>query len=124
MQLRKAPVQWRSGFALHRKRLERDSLGESRRVYDMEHPDLLIQDGDERSISWQAVRSWQSSGRLSSGEQLREYGYQNVATLQGVCRWALETDCGDRFVLHDGVYELKQIQQWPSHRLLLLERVK
>lgn len=124
MQMKAAPEGWRTGFSLCRRRQEADSLGEIKNVYDLEHPDIVVRDGAEDAICWQAVRSWQSSGRLSSGQQLREYGEQEVETVQGVCRSELETEVGDRFVIHGAVYELKQVQMWPSHRLLLLERVR
>lgn len=36
-------------------------------MYDMEHPDVTVADGDEDGICWQSVRTWQSGGNLSSG---------------------------------------------------------
>lgn len=124
MQMKTAPEAWRKGFSLCRRRQEMDSLGEAKNVYDLEHPDIVVQDGAEDAICWQVVRSWQASGRLSSGQQLLEHGEQEVETLQGVCRSDLEMKAGDRFVINGAVYELKQIQMWPVHRLLLLERVR
>lgn len=122
--MRETPEKWRKGFALHRRQQELDSLGEVRYVYDMEQPDFVAQDGSPEAIGWQVVRSWQSAGQTSSGLQQREYGQQEAETLQGACRYALETQCGDRFVIEGAVYELNYIQHWPEHRLLRLERVR
>ena len=124
MRLTACPAGWRRGFVLYRKGLERDSLGEMRRVYRMDSPDLVVKDGDEEAICWQSVRSWQSSGRLSAGERPYPQGEQSVESLQGVCRTGLMVQEGDRFAIGEALYELKQVQHWPSHRLLLLERVK
>lgn len=101
-----------------------DSLGEVRCVYDMEQPDFVALDGSQEAICWQVVRSWQSAGQVSSGLQQRAYGQQMAETLQGACRYELETQCGDRFVIEGAVYELSYIQHWPEHRLFRLERVR
>ncbi len=124
MQVRTTPEGWRMGFSLCRRQQVLDSLGETKIVYDLENPDVVVQDGAQEAICWQVVRSWQSSGRLSSGQQQLEHGEQAVETLQGVCRSDLETEPGDRFIIHDAIYELKQVQMWPCHRLFLLERVR
>lgn len=117
------PKAWRKGFALCRRRLEQDALGEEKAVYDLEHPDFTVEDGGEEAICWQTVRSWQSGGQMSSGLHRTERGELHVEILQGVCRTALEVNPGDRFVIGDKVYELRQVQQWTGHRLFLLEQV-
>lgn len=122
--MRGAPAQWRKGFSVHKRRLEADAFGEMQVVYDMEHADFTAEDGSEQAICWQWVQSWQRSGQLSSGLRQRTYGERQVEVLQGVCRYELEADCGDRFVVGEGVYELRAMQRWPSHTLLQLERVK
>ena len=64
---RRTPVAWRKGFALHRRKAGTDRYGDAVAVYDMEHPDVTVADGDEDGICWQSVRTWQSGGNLSSG---------------------------------------------------------
>lgn len=117
------PKAWRKGFALCRRRLEQDALGEEKAVYDLEHPDFTVEDGQEGAICWQTVRSWQSGGQISSGLHRLEPGERDVEILQGVCRTDLEVTPGDRFVIGGRVYELRQVQKWIEHRLFLLEQV-
>lgn len=64
---RRTPAAWRKGFALHRRKAGTDRYGDAVAVYDMEHPDVTVADGDENGICWQSVRTWQSGGNLSSG---------------------------------------------------------
>lgn len=122
--MRETPRKWCRGFALHRRQQELDSLGEARSVYDMDQPDFVAEDGSPEAICWQVMRSWQSAGQVSSGLQQREYGQQQADTLQGACRYPLEVQCGDRFVIDGAVYELNYIQHWPEHRLLRLARIR
>ena len=47
---RRTPAAWRKGFALHRRKAGTDRYGDAVAVYDMEHPDVTVADGDEHSI--------------------------------------------------------------------------
>ena len=123
MLTRLTPERWRKGFALHRRRLVEDELGEQQAVYDMEHPDFTAQDGSEQAVCWQSVQSWQNSGRLTSGWRHRNQGDVPSGVLEGRLRYALEVSPFDRIVLENGVYEVRSVQLWPSHRKLLLQQI-
>ena len=43
---RRTPAAWRKGFALHRRKAGTDRYGDAVAVYDREHPDVTVADGD------------------------------------------------------------------------------
>lgn len=57
MLTRSAPLDWRQGFALHRRTQTTDCYGDPVDVYDMEHPDFTAQDGSPDGICWQSMGS-------------------------------------------------------------------
>lgn len=123
MLTRETPLSWRRGFTLHRRRLTTDKLGNPVASYDMKHPDYTAQTGTKEGISWQSVRSWQSSGRLTSGFAPGEQGEQAAGVLEGCLFSDLEVSVFDRLVLDGAVYEIRAIQRWLSYRKLLAQRV-
>lgn len=120
---RLTPASWRQGFALHRRRTAYDSYGDPVAVYDMEHPDVTVADGAAEGICWQAVRTWQSGGNLSSGGRVEPEGERVGGILEGVVYGELEADVFDRLVIAGAVYELRVIQRWPCHRVFQLQRL-
>lgn len=123
MLTRETPLAWRRGFSLYRRRLETDRLGNPVAVYDLEHPDFVAQDGTREGISWQLVRSWQSSGRLTSGYTLGEQGEQASGVLEGCLFTELAVSVFDRMELDGALYEIRAVQRWPSYRKLLAQRI-
>lgn len=120
---RKTPVEWRKGYALHRRRLEEDCYGEQVSRYDMENPDLVVRDGEENAVCWQDLKTWQTGGQLSTGSMVKESGESVRGVLQGVLYGPLEVAPYDRFLIEGELYELRKIQKWPGHRLLQLQRI-
>ena len=120
---RATPAEWRKGYALHRRRQETDGYGELVNRYDMEHPDLVVEDGGENAVCWQDVRTWQTGGQLSTGNMVKPAGESWQDVLQGALFGGLEVAPFDRFVVDGGIYELRKVQRWPGHRLLLLQRL-
>lgn len=123
MLTRETPLSWRRGFSLYRRRLTSDKLGNPVASYDMEHPDYSAGDGTEEGISWQSVRSWQSSGRLTSGEQPGEQGERAAGVLEGCLFSPLVLSTFDRIRLDGALYEIRAIQRWASYRKLLAQRI-
>lgn len=123
MLTRQTPLDWRRGYALHRRRTKTDGYGETVSYYDMDTPDLVVADGAEEGICWQDVRTWQSGGEMTSGSSVQESGETPLGVLQGVCFTALEAEPFDRFVIDGKVYELRAVQQWLGYRLLQLQRM-
>lgn len=120
---RQTPLSWREGFALCRRRLETDSMGEPMAVYHMDEPDFVARPGTEEGICWQSVQSWRSSGRLTSGSSRQEQGELDTGVLEGRIFSRLELAPFDRLVIRDEVYEIRNIQHWPGHRTLQLQRL-
>ena len=121
---RQTPLGWRRGFSLYRRKLTSDSLGNPVASYDLEHPDYVARDGTAEGISWQSLRSWQSSGRLTSGGSQGEQGEAVSGVLEGCLFSALVISTFDRIRLEDGaLYEIRAIQRWPSYRKLLAQRI-
>lgn len=120
---RRTPVAWRKGFTLHRRKAGTDRYGDAVAVYDMEHPDVTVVDGDEDGICWQSVRTWQSGGNLSSGGRVDAGGERIGGILEGVVYGCLEAAVFDRLVIDGAVYELRAIQSWPCHRVFQLQRL-
>lgn len=121
----RTPAAWRRGYTLHRRRVKTDGYGDPAAYYDMEHPDFTAEDGGPAGICWQSVRAWQSSGALRAGAEVRPYGERSGGVLQGVLYGETpEAAEFDRFVIGGVTYELRGVERWPGHRLLLLQRVK
>lgn len=120
---RETPLAWRRGFTLHRRRTGRDAYGDPTAVYDMERPDYTAGDGTPEGICWQSARSWQSGGTLSGGARAESDGERVRGVLQGVVFGDLEAVEFDRFVIDGVTYELRGLERWPGHRLLLLQRL-
>ena len=118
------PLSWRRGYALHRRRTRTDGYGDPVTYYDMEHPDFTAEDGSPEGICWQQVRTWQSSGTLRAGAEVRPWGEGSGGVLQGVVYDGPVTAEFDRFVIDGVTYELRGVERWPGHRLLLLQRLK
>lgn len=123
MLTRQTPQGWRRGFSLCRRRLTADSLGNPVASYDLDNPDYVAEDGSEGAVSWQNLRSWQSSGRLTSGAEPGEQGETAAGVLEGCIFSDLEIAAFDRIVLDGEVYEIRSVQRWPGHRKLLAQRV-
>ena len=121
---RRTPAAWRKGFALHRRKAGTDRYGDAVAVYDMEHPDVTVVDGDEDGICWQSVRTWQSGGNLSSGGRVDAGGERIGGIQEGVVYGSLEAAVFDRLVIDGSVYELRAIQSWPCHRVFQLQRLR
>ncbi len=117
------PIRCRKGYSLHRRRQERDHYGELRNRYDMETPDLVVQDGAEDGICFQDARTWQVGGQLSGGAEVGEPGERYQSVLQGALFTDLEVSVFDRFRIDGEVYELRKVQRWYSYRLLSLQRI-
>lgn len=124
MLTRSAPLGWRQGFTLHRRRQTTDCYGDPVDVYDMEHPDFTAESESADGICWQSVRTWQSAGTLRSGGQLEEYGERINDILEGVLYSDLKVNVFDRLVIGGVTYELRGIQSWPSYRKLQLQRLR
>lgn len=123
MLTREAPLAWRRGFSLYRRRLEADAFGEPRAVYHMEQPDATALDGTAEGICWQNVQSWQSSGRLTSGWTQGEQREEVSGVLEGRLFSDLEVSPFDRVRIGTALYEVRAIQQWPGHRKLLVQQI-
>lgn len=124
MLTRTTPLAWRKGFTLHRRTQTTDCYGDPVDGYDMDHPDFTAQDGTQDGICWQRAQTWQSSGTLSSGAKVAEYGEHTNEILEGVLYGDLALAAFDRLVIDGVVYELRGVQNWPSYRKLQLQRVR
>lgn len=118
------PRAWRQGFRLFHRRARTDAYGESVPYYDMEQPDLTVEDGSEEGLCFQSVRAWQSAGRVSSGVDLQENGEQIGGSAQAVLYGPMEVQMFDHILIGDGCFEVRGIQQWMSYRLLLMDRIE
>ena len=67
MLMRGGPARWRRGYALHRRRFRTDEWGELEPVFDMEHPDVVVEQGTADAVWWQSAGESCSRGRLHSG---------------------------------------------------------
>lgn len=123
MLTKQTPLAWREGFSLYRRRLETDSMGDPRGVYDMETPDFVAQSGTEDGICWQNVQSWRSSGRLTTGYSQQEMGELPNGVLEGCIFSDLELAPFDRLLIREELYEIRNIQHWPGHRKLQIQQI-
>ena len=119
----KTPATWRKGYTLYRRKWKTDRYGEKVGVYDMEHPDAVVEDGSANAVCWQDLGGVRDSGRLTSGVALTEQGERYREILQGALFGSLEVAVYDRVSVNGGMYELRKIQQWPGHRMLFLQRL-
>ena len=121
---REPPLHWRRGFSLHRRRLSEGADGETQISYDMDHADFTAEDGTEQGICWQSVQSWQQSrGRLTASWKRGAQGELPAGVVEGRLCYALEVEPFDRVRLSDGLYEVRSVQCWPSHRRLLMQQI-
>ena len=117
------PARWRRGFRLYRRRTGADALGNETAVYDLAHPDLVRDAAD--GIDLQPPRSWNSSGTLgSTGARVEPWGETAGGVLEGYVFDALEVAEFDRLAVDGALYEVRRVLNWPSHRQLLIQRVK
>ena len=121
MVLRETPPVWRQGFDLYRRRTERDTLGRETAHYAQE-PDVRVEAAD--GLAFQHPRSWNSGGNVGAGEEVRAWGEQPGGSLEACLRTELELAPYDRLDIGGRLWEVRAIQRWPSHRKLMLQRVR
>ena len=121
MKLRETPQSWRRGFDLYRRRREQDALGGETAAYPAA-PDVRV---DERhGLAFQHPKSWNSGGSVGAGEKVLEWGEQPGGILEVCLREALEISPYDRLDVGGELWEVRAVQHWPSHRKMLLQRVR
>lgn len=122
--LRRGGVQsFRRGYQLCRRRLRRDQYGELESVFDLEHPDLVVEPGSPHAVSWQRVSQNHQRGSLHAGAVQAEQGERIREILQGALFSDLELTLWDRLVIDGRVYELRDVERWPSYRMLYVQSV-
>lgn len=122
MTLRETPVPWRRGFKLYRRKTGQDSLGNETAFYEMDAPDLAAEDQD--GLAFQSPRSWNSGGRVGAGAEVTENGEVPNGILECCLRGGLEIAPFDRLEVAGELWEVRSVQRWPSHRRLVLQRVR
>ncbi len=123
MSARKTPAAWRRAFSLFRRRVAQDSFGNEVAQYDMTQPDAQFSAAD--GICFQSPRSWNSAAQIgSAGLQVQACGEVPGGVLEAYLFDDTELAELDRILLDDALYELRSIRRWPSHRELLLQRVR
>ena len=120
---RRGRVENRSGYSVHRRRLVSDAYGEQAAVFDMEHPDVVVQAGSADAVCWQRAGQNRARGKMQSGAVQAEQGERSQEILQGALFSDLALEPWDRLVIGEGVYEVREIQQWPSYRMIFVQRV-
>lgn len=120
---RRGASERRQGFALHRRQLRTDRWGEQEAVFDMEHPDAVVEDGSADAVLWQSAGQVRSGGRMTGGAAETEQGERYQSVLQGALFSDLALSERDRIVINEAVYELREVQRWPSYRMLYLRRL-
>jgi hypothetical protein len=123
MLMRGGPARWRRGYALHRRRFRTDAWGELEPVFDMEHPDVVVEQGSADAVCWQSTGESRGRGKLLSGAVQGEQGERSQEILQGALFSELALEPWDRLVIGGRVYEVREVQQWPSHRMVFVQRV-
>lgn len=113
----------RSGYTVHRRRLAADAYGEQAAVFDMEHPDVVVAAGSADAVCWQRAGQNRARGKMQSGAVQAEQGERSQEILQGALYSDLTLNQWDRLVINGAVYELREIQQWPSYRMLYAQKV-
>lgn len=120
---RRGRVENRSGYSVHRRRLVPDAYGEQAAVFDMEHPDVVVQALSADAVCWQSTGQSRARERFRGGAVQAEQGERSQEILQGALFSDLELALWDRLVIDGAVYELREIQQWPSYRMLFVQSV-
>ena len=121
MTLRDTPKSWRRGFSLYRRATGQDSLGNETALYG-ETPDLVVEAED--SLAFQNPRSWNSGGKVGAAVEVTENGEVPSGILECCLRSDLEIAAFDRLDIGGELWEVRSIQHWPSHRRLVLQRVR
>ena len=113
----------RSGYSIYRRRLERDEFGEWAAVFDLEHPDAAVEADSPDAVCWQGSGQNRSRGELRSGAAQEEQGERSREVLQGALFSDLALSQWDRLRIGGALYELREIQQWPSYRMLYVQKL-
>ena len=121
MILRDTPKGWRRGFSLYRRATGQDSLGNETALYG-ETPDLVVEAED--GLAFQNPRSWNSGGKVGAAVEVTENGEVPSGILECCLRSELEIAPFDRLETAGELWEVRSIQHWPSHRRLVLQRVR
>lgn len=121
MKLRDTPSSWRRGFSLYRRTAGVDSLGNETTLYGQD-PDLVVEARD--GLAFQNPRSWNSGGKVGAGMSVEENGEVPNGILECCLRSDLEISAFDRLEIDGELWEVRSIQHWPSHRRLVLQRVR
>lgn len=121
MTLRDTPKGWRRGFSLYRRATGQDSLGNETALYG-ETPDLVVEAED--GLAFQNPRSWNSGGKVGAAVEVTENGEVPSGILECCLRSDLEIAAFDRLDIGGELWEVRSIQHWPSHRRLVLQRVR
>lgn len=121
MKLRDTPSSWRRGFSLYRRTAGLDGLGNETALYGQE-PDLVVEAPD--GLAFQNPRSWNSGGKVGAGMKTEENGEVPNGILECCLRGDLEISAFDRLEIDGELWEVRSIQHWPSHRRLVLQRVR
>lgn len=113
----------RRGWQLHRRRVSTDALGEQVSVFDMAHPDVTAAADGPHAVCWQVSGQGRTRGQLSSGAVQAEQGERYREVLQGALFSDLSVNVRDRVVVDGHTYELREVQIWPSYRMLYAQRL-
>lgn len=109
------PPAWGKAWTLHRRKAGTDSYGDPIAVYDMDSPDYSASEGSSGAVAWQV-----EGGAASVSEP----GEQITVTATGrIYDAALEIAPFDRVRFDGAVWEVRSVEQWPSHRKATVERV-
>lgn len=121
MTLRDTPKGWRRGFRLYRRTTGADSLGNETAVY-AQTPDLVVEAED--GLAFQSPRSWNSGGKVGTAVKVADNGEVPNGILECCLRGDLEISTFDRLEIDGELWEVRSVQHWPSHRKLVLQRVR
>ena len=109
------PAPWGKAWTLHRRKTGTDSYGDTIAVYDMDTPDYTAEAGSTGAVAWQ------TGGGSATVDQP---GEQVTATATGrIYDGTLEIAPFDRVRFDGAVWEVRSVEQWPSHRKVTVERV-
>ena len=124
MTLKETPGEWRWGFKLYRRKTGQDSLGNETAVYDMDAPDEVVP--AEKGMDFQRPRSWNTAGSLTSGARVEPWGEATGGVLEGFLHTRTDLDIRefDRVEVEGTLCEVKSVHHWPSHRKLMLQRIR
>lgn len=122
MRLR-TPKRWRKGFSLWHRRYRLDSYGEQVTCYP-DVPDLTVADGAEQGLCFQHIIHRQQARQVNGGVMQYPFGELRGGAVEAVIYGDLDVRLSDRLCAEAGMFEVKEIQQWPSYRLLLMDRTE